>query len=258
MLKHITLLFLTIVVATMAVLFTTGCGGGSDAATSDHVVIVPVFQGMVAHSTSSLADFDGPVGRYGFRVTPKIVSSLPVDQYRLYITEVTKMGDLIRVIQPDEEGGYELSPAGYYRGNAHVGMDDSSPHGECWITIDNTPAPAVMIVLPGYVFPDGQSAIPHGTTPDHFTGPAGEYGFTVTTPMGSPTDQSGRQYYLSVEWVDQDGFIGDALVPNEAGKYWLAARRYQVSARVDAPERPGELVAKCWIETSKDFPPPSQ
>lgn len=120
------------------------------------------------------------------------------------------------------------------------------------------PVPAVMIVLPGYVFQDGQTAIPTSTDGLHFQGPPGEYGFTVTTPMGSPTDQSGRRYYLSVEWVDEDGFIGDSLIPNSRGNYFLAARRYQVSARVDAPERPGLLVAQCWLEISASFPLPSQ
>lgn len=118
--------------------------------------------------------------------------------------------------------------------------------------------PVVMVAVPYY-----GGAIPHFhatgfTEVSSFAGPIGRYSFTVTTPAGSPPDNTGRWYRLNVTQVTEAGAFVRYIIPDIEAEYDLSpAGLYHAEYFVTPSAPPAPLVAECWIQTG-DFPPPSQ
>lgn len=180
-----TLLLLTVALAAMAVLFTTGCGG-NDAPAGP--LIMAVIPSCGSFTLNHYADhFFGPTGKYNFalvagtgsviagRGSPTEPNQVEYDFDIVQVTTITDAGpgSFIRSIAPDSAGLYDLSPSGSYMATVYksdgLGADLMA---KCYITSDsNFDAPGFHIESsPAIAGPwtqiwatDGVVTVPTGT-----------------------------------------------------------------------------------------------
>lgn len=154
MFRHIILLLLTIVIATIAVLF-TGCGGGNSAPAGPVIMaIIPSREGVTVNQSYG-EHWWGQSGKYSFALvagTGTVIAgrgdpNAPVEaiKYGFSVSEYTDVNDsqFVRRITPDSAGMFNLSYPGYYKVDAgEVRELEFLTVAECDIRMERTISPA--------------------------------------------------------------------------------------------------------------------